>query len=133
MASIQSITLSITPVDNSANVSVYVGYVVSGTSHDVATEQNYREICQLIGDDTPGDGTDDVLRTIFDTTTVFAGNSVQFTRAIQLFMPRSALDEDNQGPMIQEDEIRAKVTLTPVPTSRESNLVRLGGIGPINA
>jgi hypothetical protein len=82
MASIQSITLSITPVDNSANVSVYVGYVVSGTSHDVATEQNYREICQLIGDDTPGDGTDDVLRTIFDTTTVFTGNSVQFTRAI---------------------------------------------------
>jgi hypothetical protein len=130
MASIQQVTLAITPVPNSANVSIDVGYVVSGSSHDLATGQNYREVCQLIGDDTPGDGTDDILRTIFDATTVFTGNSVHFTRAIQLFLPRSVLDEDNEGPQIQEDEIRAKVTLTPIPTSRESNLVRIGGIVP---
>ena len=130
MASVQPITLTITPVPNSANVSVSVGYVVSGTGHDLATEQNYREVCQLIGDDTPGDGTDDILRTIFETTTVFTGNNVHFTRAIQLFLPLSALDEDNEGPFIQEDEIRAKVTLTPIPTSRESNLIRVGGIQP---
>jgi hypothetical protein len=129
MASITPITLTIQPVPNSANVSVQVGYVVSGTSHDLATEQNYREVCQLIGDDTPGDGTDDILRTLFDTTTVFTGSA--FTRAIQLFMPLSELDEDREGPFIQEDEIRAKVTLTPIPTSRESNLVRIGGIGPV--
>jgi hypothetical protein len=128
MASIQQVTLTITPVPNSANVSIDVGYVVSGSGHDLATGQNYREVCQLIGDDTPGDGKDDILRTIFDTTTVFTGNSVHFTRAIQLFLPRSVLDEDNEGPQIQEDEIRAKVTLTPIPTSRESNLVRMGGI-----
>ena len=75
MASIQQVHLTITPVPNSANVSVDVGYVVSASNHDLATEQNYREICQLIGDDTPGDGTDDILRAIFDATTVFTGNS----------------------------------------------------------
>jgi hypothetical protein len=58
-------------------------------------------------------------------TTVFSGNSVHF------ILPRSVLDEDNEGPFIQADEIRAKVTLTPIPTSRESNLIRLGGIGPV--
>jgi hypothetical protein len=131
MASIQQVRLMITPVPNSANVSVDVGYVVSASNHDLATEQNYREICQLIGDDTPGDGTDDILRAIFDATTVFTGNSPHFSRAIQLFLPRSVLDEDNEGPFIQADEIRAKVTMTPIPTSRESNLVRLGGVGPI--
>jgi hypothetical protein len=131
MASVQPVTLTITPIPNSTNVSVGVGYVVSASSHDLATDQHYREVCQLIGDDTPGDGTDDVLRTIFEATTVFSGNSAHFTRAIQLFLPRSVLDEDNEGPFIQADEIRAKVTLTPIPTSRESNLVRLGGIGPV--
>jgi hypothetical protein len=131
MASVQPVTLTITPIPNSTNVSVGVGYVVSASSHDLATDQHYREVCQLIGDDTPGDGTDDVLRTIFEATTVFSGNSAHFTRAIQLFLPRSVLDEDNDGPFIQADEIRAKVTLTPIPTSRESNLVRLGGIGPV--
>jgi hypothetical protein len=131
MASIQQVRLTITPVPNSANVSVDVGYVVSASNHDLATEQNYREICQLIGDDTPGDGTDDILRAIFDATTVFTGNSPHFTRAIQLFLRRSVLDEDNEGPFIQADEIRAKVTMTPIPTSRESNLIRPGGVGPV--
>jgi len=128
MASIQQVNLAITPVPNSANVIVDVGYVVSGSSHDIATQQHYREVCQLIGDDTPGDGTDDVLRTIFDSTTVCSGNS--FQRVLQVVVPRSVLDEDNDGPQIQEDEIRAKVTLTPIPTSRESNLIRMGGILP---
>src|SRR5262245_54604520 len=112
MASIRPITLTITPVPNSANVSVQVGYVVAGSSHDLATEQNYHEVCQLIGDDTPGDGTDDLLRIVFEGTTVFDGTHVAFQRAIQLFMPLSELDEDNGGPVIQEDEIRARVTLT---------------------
>lgn len=127
MASIQPITLRITRIPNSANVSIDIGYTVSASSHDLATEQNYREVCQLIGDDTPGDGTDDIIRTVRDTTTVFTGNNVHFTRAIQLFLPASALDEDSGRPFLEEDEIRAKVTLTPIPSSRESNLVRVGG------
>jgi hypothetical protein len=90
MASIQPISLRITRVPNSANVSIDVGYVVSASDHDLAAEQNYREVCELIGDDTPGDGTDDILRTILDTTTVFGGTSVHITRAIQFFLPASA-------------------------------------------
>ena len=125
MASIQPITLTITPVPNSTNVSVQVGYVVSASNHDLASEQNYREVCELIGDDTPGDGTDDTLRTIFEATTVFGGTSVHFTRAIQLFLPASVLNEDNTGPFLEADEIRARVTMTPIPTSRESNLVTI--------
>jgi hypothetical protein len=125
MASIQPITLEITPLPNGTDVSVSIGYVVSGSSHDLATEQHYREVCQLIGDDTPGDGTDDVLHTALDTTTVFTGQS--FQRAIQFFLPASVLDEDT-GPLIFDvDEIRAVVTMTPIPTSRESNLVKIGG------
>jgi hypothetical protein len=130
MASIQPITLTITKVPNSANVSISVGYVVSLSSHDIATEQHYREVCHLIGDDTPGDGTDDIIRTLFDTTTFFEGTFSHFSRAIQVFLPASALDEDSGRPFLEEDEIRARVTLTPIPTSRESNLVVIGG-GPI--
>lgn len=128
MASIQPINLRITRVPNSANVSIDVGYVVSASNHDLATEQNYREVCELIGDDTPGDGTDDIIRTILDTTTVFGGTGVHITRAIQFFLPASALDEDSGRPFLEEDEIRARVTLTPIPTRRESNQVVIGGL-----
>ena len=131
MASIESVTLTIMPVPNSAMVSVNVGYRVRGSSHDIAAEQNYRELCQLIGDDTPGDKTDDILYNLLDQTTAFSGtgpNSLQ--RAIQHFVPVSILDEDSGGPFLEEDEIRARVTLIPIPTSRESNLVRRGGVVP---
>ena len=126
MASIQPVTLTITPVPNSSNVSVYVGYVVVGNSSDLTSEQRYREVCELIGDDTPGDGTDDVIRTLFDATTAFTDHQA-FTRAIQLFMPLSELNEDSGRPIFDDDEIRARVTLTPIPASRESNLIRIGG------
>lgn len=127
MARINPITLSITPVPNSENVSVQIGYVVAANGQDLASEQNYREVCQLIGDDTPGDGTDDILRTVLDQTTVFSGNTAAFTRAIQFFLPKSVLDEDG-GIIIDADEIRARVTMTAIPTSRESNQVVLGGL-----
>jgi hypothetical protein len=127
MASIQFVNLSISPVPNSQNVSVYVGYAVQASSHDLATEQHYREVCELIGDDTPGDGTDDVIRTLYDATTIFSGTAQSYTRAIQLFMPLSELNEDSGHPIFDEDEIRARVTLTPIPTSKESNLIRIGG------
>jgi hypothetical protein len=123
MASITPVSLSITPVPNSPLVSIYVGYEVHLNSQDIATQQNYREVCHLIGDDTPGDGTDDIIRTIYDATTFYDGTFQQFSRAIQLFMPASQLDEDRTAPFQEDDEIRARVTLTPILTSRESNQV----------
>jgi hypothetical protein len=130
MATIGNVTLTITPVLNSNDVFVQIGYRVFPSSHDMATEQHYREVCELIGDDTPGDGTDDVIKIdppLFDGTTVFTSGGNDFTRAISRRVARSLLDEDNNGLLLQEDEIRARVTLTPIPTSRESNLIRMGG------
>jgi hypothetical protein len=132
MASIGPVTLRIINVPNSANASIDVGYTVSASSHDLATEQNYREVCELIGDDTPGDGTDDVLQKLKEEIIVFSSNAPHLTRAIQTFVPQSLLDEDRGIIVPEEDEIRARVTLTPIPTSRESNLIKRGGlvIGP---
>ena len=42
MASIQQVALTITPVPNSTNVSVSVGYVVSASNHDLASEQRWQ-------------------------------------------------------------------------------------------
>ena len=125
MASIGPVSLRIIDVPNSSNASIDVGYTVSASSHDLATQQHYREVCELIGDDTPGDGTDDILRTLRDEVIDF-DNHPSFTRAIQVFVPVSLLDEDRGVVTQEDDEIRARVTLTPVPTHRESNLVRRG-------
>ncbi len=124
MASIQPITLRISPTLPNGMVSVDISYVVSASNHDLASEQNYREVCVLIGDDTPGDGTDDIIRTVVDQTLVFSGTFPHQSRAIQFFMPASQLNED-AGTFFDADEIRARVTLTPIPTSRESNLVQV--------
>lgn len=128
MASIGPITLRIIDVPNSGNASIDVGYIVSASSHDLATEQNYREVCELIGDDTPGDGTDDVLQKLREEIIVFNSNTPHLTRAIQAFVPKSLLDEDRGIIAFEEDELRARVTLTPIPTSRESNLIKRGGL-----
>jgi len=125
MASIGPVSLRIIDVPNSSNASIDVGYTVSASSHDLATQQHYREVCELIGDDTPGDGTDDILRTLRDEVIDF-DNHPSFTRAIQVFVPVSLLDEDRGVVTQEDDEIRARVTLTPVPTRRESNLIRRG-------
>ena|SRR5688572_6564157 len=125
MASIQPITLRISNQLPNGLVSIDISYVVSASNHDLASEQNYREICVLIGDDTPGDGTDDVIRTVVDQTLVFSGTFPHQSRAIQFFMPASQLNEDSGIPILDADEIRARVTLTPIPTSRESNLVQV--------
>lgn len=125
MASIQPITLRISPTLPNGMVSVDISYTVSASNHDLASEQNYRELCELIGDDTPGDGTDDIIRKVVDQTLVFSGTFPHQSRAIQFFMPASQLNEDATGPFLEADEIRARVTLTPIPTSRESNLVQV--------
>jgi hypothetical protein len=59
MATISPVNLQIPRVSNSTKVSVRSQ--VNPSNHDVTAGQHYREICQLTGDDTPGDGTDDVL------------------------------------------------------------------------
>jgi hypothetical protein len=48
---------------------------------------SYREVCQIIGDDTPGDGTDDPLRLLVDQTITFSGTSTVFGRGFSLVLP----------------------------------------------
>jgi hypothetical protein len=129
MASISPVTLTITPSTTPGMVNIFVSYQVHASGDDIATEQKYHEVCAIIGDDTPGDGTDDFLFNLSDGTTVFDGTSTGFQRSPEMWnVPLSALDEDNDGVVIRADEIRAKVTLTPIPASRESNLVVVGGV-----
>lgn len=128
MATVGPITLTIGPGNSPDNASVQVGYTVSASSHDLASAQTYRDVCELIGDDTPGDGTDDLLVKLREEIIVFTSNTPHFTRSIQQFVPLTQLDEDAGIVVLEEDEIRARVTLTPIPTSRESNLVRRGGL-----
>lgn len=131
MAKIQPINLSIAPnPNNNGKFLINISYVVSAGPNDSLSEQNYREVCELIGDDTPGDGTDDIIRTISDGRLVFDNVFSHIQRSFQLELSRSDLDEDN-ATAFQNDEIRARVTLTPIPTSRESNQVVMAN-DPVN-
>jgi hypothetical protein len=121
MALIGPVTLSISPSSGSGVVAVSVGYTVIGSGRDRETAQHYREVCHLVGVDSdklsiiPG-------ATVFEGTTIFTEEEGSFMRTRQKLVSASVLNEDTFG----QDEIRAVVTLTPIPTSRESNLVRFG-------
>ena len=130
MASISSVNLQI--FERSGSALIQVGYTITATHHDALHEQAYRELVQLVGDDSgPGeDGRSEVIPggTVWDGVVVFTTAQVAFTRSHEITLPSGVLDED-PGPVIRADEIRARVTLTPLPLespSRDSNLVRRG-------
>ena len=128
MANIGPITLRISRVGENALIEVFYG--VLAETRDLATQQPYREICRLIGDDTPGDGADDTVAggTLFNTITVFTESSQEFTRVLKRTLPLSNLDEDIGELFPDDDEIRAVVSLTPLEPAvrtRESNQVVL--------
>jgi hypothetical protein len=126
MATIGPVALSISRFGTSAIVDVT--YTITGEIPDRMTNQKYVELCRLIGDDTPGDGTDDILPngTLQETVVEFSTTNFQFSRALQIAVPASSLDEDSGGTAHETDEIRAVVSLTPYVakmTSRESNQI----------
>ncbi|HZR02947.1 MAG TPA: hypothetical protein VFA81_07240 [Burkholderiales bacterium] len=131
MAFITPITLRIFKKPNSTtNLFAEVRYSINADGKDVPNNQRYREVCELIGDDTPGDGTDDLLRVLRDETSQFGGTAVEIVHDTVFDLPKTLFDEDNNGLFNQADEIRARVTLTPISanlgsTSRESNQVVL--------
>jgi hypothetical protein len=114
MAEINEITLTIIPKPNSTNLFSEIRYSIQGNDEDVANELRYRQVCELIGDDTPSDGTDDVLYLVRDVTTQFAGTAVKYVYDTVLDLPRSLYDEDKSPILPLADEIRARVTLTPI-------------------
>src|SRR5436190_22185376 len=133
MASISNVLLRIfegVPVAGQALVQV--SYTLTATLHDAPHQQAYRELVQLVGDDQGAgeDGHSELIPngTIFDGTVVFTTSTVAFTQSHERTVPISILDED-PGPFIRPDEIRSRVTLTPLAAAsptRDSNLVRRG-------
>jgi hypothetical protein len=126
MAIIGPVTLAISR--SGANAIVDVTYTITGNIPDRIERQKYMELCRLIGDDTPGDGTDDVVPngTLREKVVEFSTTNFEFSRALQITLPASFLNEDSGGPVSAVDEIRAVVTLTPVVpkmSTRESNQV----------
>ena len=127
MASIGAVSLSV--VQNVANADITVTYTLTGSAFDIASGQPYTEVCRLMGDDTgivpAEDNVDDVipnglLTPIFNFPIVFT-NALPINRTRTKTIAKSDLNED-----VGLDEIRALVTLTPVPVSavsRESNQV----------
>src|SRR3954465_14050154 len=127
MAQIGAVSLSV--VQNVANVDITVTYSLTGSAFDVASGQPYFELCKLIGDDTgivpAEDNTDDaiangVLTPLFSFPIVF-NNALPVNRTRTKTIAKANLNED-----VGTDEIRAMVTLTPVAASavsRESNQV----------
>ena len=130
MASISRVQLQI--VERSGSALVQVSYTVTATQNDAVNEQAYRELVQLVGDDVGvgEDGSSELIPggTVWDGVVRFTNSQVAFTQSREITVPSAVLDED-PGPVIREDEIRARVTLTPLPPaspSRDSNLVRRG-------
>ena len=130
MASISDVRLQI--FENQGSALVQVSYKLTASHHDGEHEQAYREVVELVGDDRRRgeDGQNDLIAgsTIWDGEFKFSTSQVAFEHSREKTFPSSILDED--GPF-REDEIRARVTLVPLPAtalSRESNLVRRGAL-----
>jgi len=133
MAYIKPITLTMTPLPNTADVVMRASYVITGEDGDGINERKYNVTCDIIGDDTPGDGVDDVISTFGPETITFSGTTAAFERGHDFQLTPAQLDEDNNGMTIQRDELRARITLV-APTgevmTRESNQIVRGGVAP---
>jgi hypothetical protein len=99
MASISSVGLQI--FENSGSALIQVSYTITATHHDSLHEQAYRELVQLVGDDSgPGeDGHSELIPggTIWDGVVVFTTSEVSFVHTREITLPSSILDEDPGG------------------------------------
>jgi hypothetical protein len=121
MASISNVLLRIFEgVPAPGQALVQVSYTLTATLHDAPHQQSYRELVQLLGDDEGAgeDGHSELIPngTIFDGTVTFSTSAVAFTQSHERTIPVALLDED-PGPFIRADEIRARVTLTALPAA----------------
>jgi hypothetical protein len=126
MASIGPVQLAILG-DRSAPVFVEASYAISPTNDDVDHAQAYREVVQLVGVDAAPreDGVDDPIPegVIFDETLILTTRD-PLARTHAKNLPPEVLDEDG---FLRDAEIMARVTLTPLPASRDSNVVTRAG------
>jgi hypothetical protein len=154
MATITGLDLEVEVVNDGADLvaNVTATYRINWSTSDQASEQAYREVCKLVGDDSglnpAEDGVDDAIvngqlfpQLLFPPFPALPGQplipipSGTVSSNGQPFLDRvhtktinlNNLDED-QDPVPNPDEIRAVVTLTPVlpvAVTRESAQVLL--------
>jgi hypothetical protein len=140
MASIGPITLD--PIDVVvANATVDVSFTVSFNSYDVNSNQQYRMVCRLVGEDQAEGNPDDPINngTLTPVINLPGGPQISLGQVIAAdgltsktftftkTLAKADLDED-QPPEPNPDEIQAEVTLTPIlPTTvtRQSNVQSL--------
>jgi hypothetical protein len=132
VATIGEVVLKITNQPGGKEAVVEVTYDINFDTYDQHSDQAYQEVCRLMGDDTivgdpPAAGTDDTLG--FLTPLFFrdtrSGGQATLTRQWKKTFRMADLDED-RGDIPNPDEIRALVTLNPIPPAasrRESNVV----------
>lgn len=136
MASIHNVHLAI--VENQGTANITVTYDLVGDERDVNERPIYLEFVDLLGDDI-GPGEDGFSEFITNGEFVtelmrFGPAEPEFHRKRHFQISSSRLDEDRGvGPISAfpvEDEIRARVKLTPLTfsTVARSNLVRRGGL-----
>lgn len=140
MATVTGLTLDVEVVNDGANLvaDVTAAYRISFSTYDQESEQPYREVCKLIGDDTgitpAEDGIDDSIANgqlfpqllfppinplpgqpliVLPFATIASNGQPFIDRVHTKRINLSNLDED-QDPVPNPDEIRAVVTLTPV-------------------
>jgi hypothetical protein len=107
---------------------VHVKYTIGFDSFDQASNLNYKHVAQLMGDDTnvtgdPANAAPDEVLATLKSEVVQANGQAQVVVDFTQEFPKSLLNEDIGAP--NPDEVRAKVTLTPilpVQIVRESNL-----------
>ena len=122
MARIGTVQLDLKIKGDTANVDVKYDILWSQT--DIKKKQAYEEECRLIGDDThiadpPEAGGDDTLEflTPMFNKEVKPGKNPTVSRRHKKSFRALDLDED-RGSIPNPDEIRALVTLRPVPTGK---------------
>jgi hypothetical protein len=126
MAKISSVALTIVPnVPAVGQAQVNVVYTLLPSGDDTEAERGYHEVAQLFSMGTPvprGELSDSVVR--------FTTNEPSFPRSVERRLAIADL-RANVSPL-QDAPIVARVTLTPLPPSRDSNTVQLpaAGIGP---
>ena len=136
MASINSIDLGPIQVVV-ANATVDVDVTVGFSSYDVHSNQPYKMVCRLMGDDTPEGNPDEPIRNGSLTPVlnlpglppIDLGQVIQSdgltskTFTFTKTLPKADLNED-VAPEPNPDEIQAEVTLTPIlpaAVTRQSN------------
>jgi len=141
MATVTGLTLDIEVVNDGANLvaNVTAAYRINWSSYDQNSNQPYREVCKLIGDDsgiTPAeDGVDDpivngqlfpqflfppfplpgpIASPVIPLFSTVSSNGQAFVDRVHTkSIPLGNLNED-QAPVPNPDEIRAQVSLDPV-------------------